>query len=153
MKLLIVRHADAGEAATAKSPLTVDGAKKFRAAAKSLGELVPKVDVTLSSSLVRAWQTAQILHDEAGWAEPQKFPLLENTASPAQILNALAPYAQHERVALVGHEPTQSALVSLLIGSANIEMKKGSVACVEIDSLYAGAGRLKWLLTVKTLRG
>lgn len=158
MKLLIIRHGDAGEADPAQypddrvRPLTAEGTKKFREAARRLRELVPQVEALLSSSYVRAWQTAQLLHEEAGWLTPEKFLPLESFGGAAQVLKALAPYAKKETVALVGHEPTQSELVSLLIGAAQIEMKKGSIACVELGSLHAGAGVLKWLITVKALR-
>jgi len=161
MFLFLIRHADAGNADPTQwaddrqRPLSEGGAKKFRQAAKKLKRLVPSVDVMLSSSLVRAWQTAKILEEEAGWIAPKRFEALEGDGEK-ELIRALKPHAKHERLALVGHEPTTSAMVSLLIaGEANrsvVEMKKGSVACVEIDSLQAGTGRLRWLLTVKVMR-
>ena len=65
MFLYLIRHADAGDADPTQwaddrqRPLSEDGAKKFRQAAKKLSRLVPSVDVdvVLSSSLVLAWHT------------------------------------------------------------------------------------------------
>ena len=161
MFLYLIRHADAGDADPTQwaddrqRPLSEDGAKKFRQAAKKLSRLVPSVDVVLSSSWVRAWQTAKILEEDAGWVAPKRFEALEGGGEEV-VIKALKPYMKRERIALVGHEPTMSGLVSWLIaGETNrsvVEMKKGSVACVEIDSLQAGTGTLKWLLTVKVMR-
>ncbi len=161
MFLYLIRHADAGDANLTQwaddrqRPLSEDGAKKFRQAAKKFKRIVPSVDVMLSSSLVRAWQTAKILEEEAGWIAPKRFEALEG-GGEGEVIKALKPYMKRERIVLVGHEPTMSALVSLLIaGDMNrsvMEMKKGSIACIEIDSLQAGIGVLKWLLTVKVMR-
>ena len=73
MDLYIVRHAIAGHADgsrwpdDADRPLTPEGAKSFRAAAAGLRRIVSSVDVLLSSRFVRAWQTAELLHEVAGW--------------------------------------------------------------------------------------
>ena len=45
-------------------------------------DLVPEVDVMLSSPYPRAWQTAELLHREAGWPAPQHCPELEAVRSP-----------------------------------------------------------------------
>src|SRR3954454_17784885 len=110
MYLYLVRHAVAGNADPAQwpddreRPLTPDGEKKFREVAAGLATLTPKVDVVLSSPLVRAWQTAQILEKLAGWPEPQKSEALA-FAIPAEVMDALQPHAAVSSIALVGHAP------------------------------------------------
>ena len=70
MILYLIRHATAFDPDPVKwaddrqRPLTDEGAEKFRQAAKKLKRIAPEVDAVLSSSLVRAWQTAKILEEE-----------------------------------------------------------------------------------------
>ena len=67
MDLYLVRHGVAYDPDPAQwpddkdRPLTQDGEKRFRRAARGLRELVPTVSVVLSSRWVRAWRTAELL--------------------------------------------------------------------------------------------
>src|SRR5260221_325312 len=112
MLLYLVRHAIADDPDPARwpddrdRPLTEDGEKKFRKVAEGLARLVPSVDVLLSSSLVRAWQTAVILQKRAGWPEPVRLPALEAGGAAADVVEGLQPHASAASVALVGHEPS-----------------------------------------------
>src|SRR5438477_12979829 len=69
MELLIVRHAIAvehGDPAFDNDddrPLTPEGIHKFRLAARGLKEIAPRLDRIVSSPLVRARQTAEILRE------------------------------------------------------------------------------------------
>jgi phosphohistidine phosphatase len=159
MDLYLVRHAAAADPDPTQSdrerPLTVDGEKRFRRAARGLASLVAGVDVLLSSPYRRAWQTAELL-SSAGWPAPVRSEALEAGRAPAEILQALQAYSSSESVALVGHEPTMHELVSYLLtadtGHAQVEFRKGSVARLEVDGLRPGSARLVWLLAPKILR-
>jgi phosphohistidine phosphatase len=65
--LYLVRHAVAHKRAPerwpddGKRPLTPGGEEEFRGAARGLAEIIPEVEVLLSSPYERAWQTAEIL--------------------------------------------------------------------------------------------
>ena len=137
-------------------PLTPEGQKRFSRAARGLRTLVPSVEMVLSSPWVRAWQTAELLASEAGWPAPVACEALGSGRGPADILQALQPFATFTTVALVGHEPTLHELAAYLLTAdtdAQIEMRKGSVAHLEVgESLRPGAGRLHWLLPPKVLR-
>jgi phosphohistidine phosphatase len=159
----LVRHAIAFDPdATAwpddrDRPLTTAGQKKFRRAAKGLKTLVPTVDVVLSSPLVRAWQTAEILQDKAGWPAAVRTDALEPGRPPADILAALLPHASVDSIALVGHEPTLHELAAYLLagdaGTFRLTMRKGGVARLQfMDALRAGAADLEWLLAPRILR-
>jgi phosphohistidine phosphatase len=165
MDLYLVRHGVAFDADASRwpddigRPLTADGKKRFAAEARALKELVNgKIDVVLSSPLVRAWQTAELLEKEAGWPAPVASDALAGRG-PAEVLQALQPYVTSSAIALVGHEPSLPQLVSYLLtadtGHVQIEMKKGGVARLELGEglLRPGTGRLLWLLTPKILRG
>src|SRR5262249_51176267 len=155
-----VRHA-AADPDTARwpddrdRPLTPEGERRFRRAARGLSQLVPNVDVVLSSSYNRAWHTAELLQMCGGWPRPTVCVALEGH-SPAEILQALHEHAGAASVALVGHEPTLHELASYLLTAdashAKLEFRKGSVARLALDNgIRPGAGVLVWLLAPKVL--
>src|SRR5215211_4026821 len=121
MDVYLVRHALAFDPDPAAwpddrdRPLTANGEKKFRQAARGLQEVVPSVDVVLSSPLTRAWQTAEILHTKAGWPEPIRFDALEPGRPAAEVVEALQPHAEAQSLALVGHEPSLHELAAYLL--------------------------------------
>ena len=165
MELLLVRHAIAlgrdpdrwpndGD-----RPLSPEGEERFRKAARGLKKIVPSVELVLSSPYARAWRTAEILTEEAGWPSPQRCPELEAERRPSDALRALRAPSSRERESLVmvGHEPSLSELASLLLAGSqsrlSLEMKKGGVVCVAFDGVPASdKGILRWLATPKMLR-
>ena len=72
----------------AARPLTKEGIARFRAAARGLRRLVPAVDSVLSSGYARAWQTAELLHEVAGWQEPEECPALEAGRPATAVLDS-----------------------------------------------------------------
>ena len=109
MDLYLVRHATAADDVTRWAddrdrPLTAEGEKRFRRAARGLGVLVPRVDIVLSSPFKRAWQTAELLEQSAGWRQPVELGALEAGRAPAEVLQALQDYASSASVALVGQD-------------------------------------------------
>ena len=158
----LVRHAYAAHADPqqwpddAARPLTPDGIRKFRAAARGLRRLVPDVDLVLSSGYARAWGTAELLAEESGWPAPQPCAALEAERPAAAAIDVLR---EHDAgsVALVGHEPYLSRLASILCGgdetALRLRLKKGGVVACDLDRSPApGAGRLTWTVTPKILR-
>lgn len=149
MRVYVVRHAVAEERDAGRwpddalRPLTADGEHSFRRAAHGLRELVPAVDVLLSSPYVRAWRTAEILYEETGWPAPERCAELEAWRPPEDVLPVVAGRGS---VAVVGHEPMLSGLLGLLLRTEiAIDFKKGGVVLVE-------DGRLRWYATPKILR-
>jgi phosphohistidine phosphatase len=161
MDLYLVRHASAFDPdqtqwpTDRERPLTPDGEKRFRRAAKGLVSVVPSVDLMLSSPYARAWRTAELLA-EVGWPAPQECEALEAGRSAADALQALQQYSRSKSVALVGHEPTMHELVSYLLsadtGHAQVEFRKGAVARLDLDELRPGGAILRWLLAPKIMR-
>ena len=122
LRLYLVRHAIAEDRdpvlwpEDGKRPLTQRGVRRFRRAARGISALVPEVDVLLSSPFVRAWDTALMLTDEAGWPQPLTCDEL-TTDAPTAVISALQPYADRELIALVGHEPYLGHFAAALLGS------------------------------------
>jgi len=138
-------------------PLTPEGEEEFGGAARGLGRIVPEVETLLSSPYERAWRTAEILAEQAGWPEPQRFPALEPDTPPEKVVLALETHTGKSSIALVGHRPCLHELaVYLLTGDAtgaDMKIKKGGVVCIEFDDTpEAGTGKLRWLFTPRVLR-
>jgi phosphohistidine phosphatase len=159
-ELYLIRHAVAEERGDAwpddtKRPLSEDGMSRMRRAARGLSRLGVTVDVVLTSPLVRARQTAEIV---AG-AMDQK-PTIVNIESLAPggafaaVAADLEKHARKTRIALVGHEPGIGELAARLIGSRHaIEFKKGAVCRIDVDELPPGGpGDLRWFLSTRILR-
>jgi phosphohistidine phosphatase len=163
MELLLIRHAISYARGhhrwpeDSARPLTAVGAKRSRNAALGLKTLCKAPDRLLTSPLVRARQTAEILTDVAGWPRAQVATELKPGEGASAVLTLLAK-DRSKRIALVGHEPDLSALLTACIlknhSAFAIEMKKNAVACLAFHGrARGGRATLKWLATPRLLRG
>jgi phosphohistidine phosphatase len=163
MDLYLIRHAVAFSPDPTRwpddreRPLTPEGEAKFRKAARGIRRIVASIDVVLSSPLPRAWRTAELLEEEAGWPAPKPEPVLEAGRSPAEGIEGMEPHLEVASLALVGHEPYLSELASILLTgrptSLTMDVKKGGVAHLWLeDGLRRGTASLRWLVTPKVLR-
>lgn len=161
-ELFIIRHAIAHERDASawpnddERPLTDKGIQKFRAAARGLARLIEVPDELLTSSLVRARQTATILIEKAEFPQPIELEELKPSADVTALIGALRERTA-ARIALVGHEPTLSVLLSALLGvsegRAALELKKGAVVQLGFpERVEAGAATLYALLPPSVLR-
>jgi len=159
-ELYLVRHAVAEERGDkwpddAKRPLTADGIARMRKAARGLDRLGVTFDVILSSPLVRAKQTADILASELD-SHPSivNSEALAPSGGYAALVVDLEKQTKKTRIALVGHEPAIGELAARLIGSRHpIELKKGAVCRIDVDQIPpSGPGNLRWLAPPKFLR-
>jgi phosphohistidine phosphatase len=160
--LYLVRHAIAEQRHPGRwpddssRPLSPDGADRFRRAARGLRRLRARVDAVLASSYARAWETAEILEQEAGWPSPEAFHALEPPSTATACLGRLRPRSDAS-LALVGHQPQLSHLASLLLSAreddVRVELRKGGVACITTpDGLAPGSGILRWSASPRILR-
>jgi phosphohistidine phosphatase len=163
MQLLIIRHAIAFErdrqrwADDAARPLSPSGVRRSRKAAAGLKELCKVPDCLLTSPLVRASQTAEILTEVAGWPPAKIASELKPGQGAAAVLTLLAK-DRSKRIAIVGHQPDLSALLAACLlkdrSGLLIEMKKNAVACLSFDGrARLGGAALEWLATPRMLRG
>ena len=165
MNLYLLRHGiaaandDPAFPFDAERPLTKKGIKRMRKAARGISRLAITFDAILTSPLVRARQTAEIVATALA-AESCLDELLELApgSSPDQLLSAFNGLKEHEHVMLVGHEPLLGEFAGFLLSTNNvadlaIPLKKGGICCVEVDFPATGKpGHLHWLLTPKQLR-
>jgi phosphohistidine phosphatase len=159
MNLFILRHGIAVEPGTpgfdndAGRPLIPKGERRLRAAAAAMRKLDLSFDMILSSPLLRAKQTAEIV---AGELKSKKRLQYSDALAPGGSVKDLTRQLNEwrpapENVLLVGHEPSLSRLIALLVSGgedAAIEMKKGGLCKLEADNPRAGrCAKLAWLLT------
>lgn len=154
--LFLIRHGLAGEhgsyANDAERPLTREGQQKTRQVAKRLRKLDLTFDRLLTSPLVRARQTAEILL-EAGLAEQ-----LEEVAylAPGGDLQAWAEawqtgtFGPIASLALVGHEPDLSTWAEILLWGQSqgiFTLKKAGIIGLSLPQAGSpiGQSQLFWL--------
>lgn len=172
MKILLVRHA-AAEDSTAfiqnggsdsARPLTEAGRKKMEKAIKGLRKILPRGSVIVSSPVLRARQTADLL------AASLSLPVIEtevlNPASGVEnVLKWLESHKSRRRLAgadakkgvlvLVGHEPQLGRLLGYLLTGTRrsiLKLKKGSATLVSCKLGQVRSAQLLWSLTGKQLR-
>jgi phosphohistidine phosphatase len=161
MILYIIRHAIAAPAGTSgqveddsQRPLTDKGRKKMRKIAQGLKELEAQIDLVLTSPYLRAAQTAKILAKKFDLAK-EKVIFTENlipAGYPDQLVDEInTNYSEVENLALVGHEPSLSSLVSMLVSgdpTLSVTLKKGGVCRLSLEKLqYGRCAGLDWLLS------
>jgi phosphohistidine phosphatase len=163
MQIYLMRHgiavtADAANASSDEErPLTPKGTKRTRQAVKGLTRLGPSIDKVLSSPLLRARQTADIVAEGLRLKDSvEQIPELAPGGDLAELLHRLATYKERAGVLLVGHQPSLGNVASLLLSGSKelqIDLKKSGICCITVDVFpAAGNGILKWMLAPKQLR-
>src|SRR5205085_10560847 len=117
MQLYVVRHGiavDGGEGMPdASRPLTEKGRRRFQKTARAFGKLGHKLDLILTSPLVRAVQTAEILAGATNYGEVGVLEELDPKFGVEAVRAAIEARAGKARaVAIVGHEPQLSAVLA-----------------------------------------
>lgn len=164
MRLVIIRHADAGDRddwertgrPDAERPLSPRGVEQMRGAAKGLVALVRAIDLIVTSPYTRAVQTAEIVRDAYGGnVRLETSSTLEPDEHPESLAEWLRKRGDAENVAVVGHEPHLGILATWLIAGSDdshIDMKKGGACCIEFKKApRKGDGALRWFMGPKQL--
>jgi len=159
MNLYLLRHGLAVErdefdyANDAARQLTPKGTKQLRTITAALRAMELRCDVILSSPLVRARQTAEIIAAEL---KLKKRLALANELKPGGAVKKLVQKISGlksvpENMLLVGHEPDLGELISLFVtghAGGGFALRKGGLAKLEIEKFRAGkCATLTWLLT------
>jgi phosphohistidine phosphatase len=153
MRLFLLRHGAAvpgsSQLADFDRPLTEDGRTELAGIAQGLRRLKLRGIPILSSPLVRARETAEIVAPVLESAVEIEDAIRSGATFEAfrQVINR---HSGGEALMLVGHEPDFSDLASALIGAGSeaLVLKKAGAIRIDINGrAAAGAGRLRWLLT------
>ncbi len=162
MNLYILRHGKAEPLGPAYSrddlrPLSPRGRRRTERSAHGMAAANVTVDAIISSPLLRARQTAEIVHQGLGVAAD-----IENVDALAtgDLTGILAAVRSHERskgVMLVGHEPTLSQLISILAFGAPggaLDLKPGGLCKLQTYAIgLRQCAMIRWFMTPKQLIG
>lgn len=163
MILYLIRHGLAAESALQHSteddlrrPLTDDGRKKTKRAARGMAALYPAPDIILTSSALRSVQTAEVLSGVWKCRDIRSVSALNPGAEMKDYVSTLNDLAADEgsldelRIAIVTHQPELGEFLGHLIENnirrdedrrfvyqpaacARFELKKASLAVVELS--------------------
>lgn len=165
MQLYLMRHGLAGEHGDpawpddSQRPLTDLGRRKSRQCARGLRRLGVRLDRLLTSTYVRARQTADAV--VAGMKLDtdvlRESVALTPGATYEALLEELGKQQATASVMLVGHEPDLSRLISRLLtadaAAVSVMMKKAAVCRIDVERLTPETrGTLVWLLHPRHLR-
>lgn len=150
MHLYIVRHGEAERetASDAQRALTARGGDEVKRLWTELCGSQPVPARIVSSSLLRARQTARIVADVYGAGlVPEESALLIPEAVPEQTLAWLAAQPDLDGWVLVSHMPLVALLTGLLVEGPGerYPFAVGSVACLDLEVACPGGARLLWL--------
>jgi phosphohistidine phosphatase len=164
MKLLVIRHAiamdaeefaDKGESDD-RRPVTEYGAKRMRKNARGLRTIIDRIDSFATSPYTRAIQTAEIISEVYERDQAELCASLVPGIAFEDFEGWARTHSDAEVLAIVGHEPHLSTLVTWLLYGASesrIQLKKGGACLVDFDSTpHRNSGTLLWLLTPRQLR-
>ncbi len=155
-ELLLMRHGksdwDAGFDNDAGRPLSARG----RNAAVVMGRVLTAAgrapDFILTSPAARAHATAEMAASAGGWKAPVHVVDELYGGGPMAVLAAIRTVpAPSLRVMVVGHEPTWSETIHVLIGGGDVRIPTGAAAGLEVlvhswEAVGPGTCRLRWLL-------
>jgi len=138
-------------------PLTAEGRQKMREIAQGLNRVGFELDWIVTSPLVRAAETADIMAKSIESGAPvEACDAMRPGGSPEELIAFLAKRPNRTRVLVVGHEPDLSELAARLIGAgghANLGFKKGGCCMISFEESPPKApGQLEWWLTPRLLR-
>jgi phosphohistidine phosphatase len=159
--LYLIRHGRAAERGEkwpddAVRPLTHDGAVRMRQVVRGLAEAGATITVVITSPLVRALATAEIVvQGTTPRPELVTSATLAPGGSPPRVAEMLGQSGKARGLAIVGHEPDLGELAAWLIGARHpVTFKKGGVCRIDVAEWPPAPrqGRLVWCATPRMLR-
>lgn len=162
MDLYLIRHAEAGERDLSQwpndddRPVSAEGRTRQIACARAMKKLGLAFDELITSPLVRARETAEIIGELTGFGgEILVAATLGHECGAEAVVGLLAKHPPRSTVALVGHEPAFSAVAAALIGgpAGRIRLRKSGVVGIRFEGAAAiGAGTLEFVLKPGMMR-
>jgi phosphohistidine phosphatase len=157
MEIYFLRHGDAGsreswKGSDASRPLSDEGAARMEREASTLALLRLPLDLIITSPLVRAQQTAEIVARRLNLMDA----LVEDERlapgfGAAELGSIMREHRALTALMLVGHEPDFSTVIAACIGGGRVDCKKGGLARVDFQDPSSLSGLLAWLLPPRVL--
>jgi phosphohistidine phosphatase len=157
MQVYLLRHGIAEEARPGKSDadreLTAEGRRRLREPLQLAFQAGVQPTLILSSTLVRALQTAEIAAQALHYKNEvlQTEALLPNS-QPERMWDEIRVHRDERELMLVGHDPLFSQAAGYLLGAPElqIDFKKGAILRLDFEAFGPKPrGVLRWFITSK----
>ncbi|MFZ4640939.1 MAG: SixA phosphatase family protein [Nodosilinea sp.] len=160
-QLILFRHGksdwEAPSGLDQERPLAPRGIKAAQSMGKLLTALACLPDHALTSPAVRARTTLALARTAGNWPCTVEEVAGLYEAHPQQVLEVIQGQSdRHQRILLVGHQPTWSHTTSLLIGGGQVQVPTATMVCLDLQvhhwsQVQPGQAILLWLLPPKLL--
>ncbi|MGH9038003.1 MAG: SixA phosphatase family protein [Acidimicrobiia bacterium] len=161
--VLLLRHGKSDWASDTGDDRGRPLAKRGQRAAKVMGQLLARTglvpDAAVTSPAVRARTTLELAMKSGGWVCPVQVSEALYGEGPIAVVEEIAKQSDEATtLLLVGHEPTWSDLVGLLVGGGRHRVPTGALVGIDLDvetwaDVHAGVGQLAILLPPRLLDG
>ncbi|HQU17231.1 MAG: SixA phosphatase family protein [Gammaproteobacteria bacterium] len=159
LQVAVVRHAiaeDRDPGGDATRPLTPEGRAKMRRGAIGLARILRGPTRLVSSPLLRAVQTAELIAQAYGGVTLEQSSVLAPGTCGEDLLEWVSTHTAGTVMILVGHEPILGLWVSACLDRTDPPMfifKKGAACLLEFPAMPAfGTAVLRWAYTPRQLR-
>ena len=160
--LIVLRHGksdwEAQYGVDHDRPLAKRGVKAAEFMGRFLDLTDQKPELVLTSTAVRAAETARLAAESGGWECPVERNRRLYEAAPDGVLDLLQGQDDRcNRILTAGHEPTCSELVSRFVGGSDVRFPTAAMARIDFavgrwTEISFGHGQLIWFVTPKLLR-
>ena len=153
VRIYVTRHGPAEDTATSGKDfdraLTPAGRERVREVARKLKTEDEEPRVIMTSPLVRALQTAEVIASELGIARVETTRELAPGGDGLSLFRTLVSQ-KRKRAMLVGHQPDLTILIEDVLGAPfSHDMLKGMVVGLRAEE--AGVATVRFILDPKTL--
>jgi len=151
VKIFVFRHGEAelsfGDDTLRQ--LTSHGRQQVEDSLRKKSEILKSTDTVLTSPLVRAQQSGEILQCFLPAAEVRAVDWLTPSSSPKDAIQQLSDLQEKRKIsviALVTHLPFVADFIETLCGlqRGSIRMTTGSLVAIETDVIAKGCAELCW---------
>jgi phosphohistidine phosphatase len=156
MKIILVRHGEAEDAALAKSDhsrvLTQKGISDIHKIGKFILHSPLKVSQVFYSPYTRTRLTAEILSEEIAFVgEPVSSEVLAAGAKCSDMISCLTSLSNSDTVLLVAHNPDISFFAAQLLGnsftSENLNFLPGTTIAINVARERFAHGQIIWAIS------
>jgi phosphohistidine phosphatase len=146
MELYILRHGDAENGSVdGQRQLSDKGRQQVISQAKQHSQRLATIESVITSPLVRASQTAELVMSQAViHCTPQIADCLLPNAQVAAV-EQLLEKNNSQRILLVGHLPLLNQLIYYFVGDSVARMATASLASLSMNHAYRGLATLNWI--------
>lgn len=153
MDIYLVRHGEYVDLGSktleqdSQNRLSEQGIAKLQRQAKTLAAWRLPVEQIVTSLFVRSKQTAEILADGIGVPIDEHVALTRTFFNVAGLTQILQEYADTKHLMLVGHESDLSTVAGAVIGGGKLDLARGGIIRIALDTIDPPQGTLIWLLS------